>query len=446
LAKEKAEVAYEENVITPSEFEELEKKEGKKIKVKKASSEKRPEEAPKPVRRDRATDTEMLLLKTEKLEGKIEAMADFRKAVEERLSSLNQEIGELRSSILERDKSLREIQEGFAKVREISEGIEPEKITGELAKKDEAIEKNQALIESLTTHIKQLRKDIKANSDVLENIRDIKNLANIIQTLKNKMGKIEEDRKFTSRTAGKIETMFSELSDKLGDFQSYKDKITFNEDTMHEIMKTMDMLETKLEETSKKDDLKKLEGSIDEKFERARTETDDKFYDVRNLIDDLLAALKNAGIKGVLEKVGKVNLERTFATKTDVEEVRTKLESLREAAIETAREKQREFAREGPKPSRQIPEAPLRETPEKTPAQAQQAGQVSPVLGIQDKVDSMIDQAEEAIKMGNLDIARNLYREALSLYNQLNQAESYQEAMVIYDRIKSLYSRLRIYS
>lgn len=445
MAKEKAEASYEENVITPSEFEVLEKKEGGKIKVKKASK-KKPDEAPKPVRHDSATDTEMLLLKTEKLEGKIEAMADFRKAVEERLSSLNQEIGELRSSILEKDRSLREVQQGFAKIREVSEGIEPEKITGELAKKDEAIEKNQALIESLTTHIKQLRKDIKANSDVLESIRDIKNLANIIQTLKNKMGKIEEDRKFTSRTAGKIETMFSELSDKLGDFQGYKDKITFNEDTMHEIMKTMDMLETKLEETSKKDDLKKLEGSMDEKFERARTETDDKFYDVRNLIDDLLAALKNAGIKGVLEKVGKVNLERTFATKSDVEEVRTKLESLREAAIETAKEKQREFAREKPKPERVIPEAPLREVPKQTPAQAQQAGQVSPVLGIQDKVDSMIDQAEEAIKMGNLDVARNLYREALSLYNQLNQAESYQDAMVIYDRIKSLYSRLRIYS
>jgi chromosome segregation ATPase len=445
LAKEKEEASYEENVITPSEFEELEKKEGKKIKVKKASK-KKPEEAPKPVR-DSASDTEMLLLKTEKLEGKIEAMGEFRKAVEERLSGLNQEIGELRSSILERDRSLREIQQGFAKVREISEGMEPEKITAELAKKDESIEKNQALIESLVTQIKQLRKDIKANSDILENVRDIKNVSSVVQTLKRKMSKIEEDRKFTSRTAGKIETMFSELSDKLGEFQSYKDKISFNEDTMHEIMKTMDLIETKLEEASKKDDLKKLESSIDEKFERARTETDDKFYDVRNLIDDLLTALKNAGIKGVLEKVGKVNLERTFATKSDVEEIKVKLETLRGATVETAREKQREFAREKPKPEKTIPEAPLREVPQQAPAQAQPATpQVSPVQGIQDKVDSMIDQAEEAIKMGNLDIAKNLYREALSFYNQLNQAESYQEAMVIYDRIRSLYSRLRIYS
>ncbi|MCK4714764.1 MAG: hypothetical protein KAT35_04260, partial [Candidatus Aenigmarchaeota archaeon] len=86
----------ESNIITPKEFEVLEKKEGKKIKIKKDVEKAEPVEK-KPARHDKATDVDMILLKTEKLEGKIEAAAEFRESVEERLSGMNQEIGELRS-------------------------------------------------------------------------------------------------------------------------------------------------------------------------------------------------------------------------------------------------------------------------------------------------------------------------------------------------------------
>jgi len=479
----------EENVITPSEFEELEKKEEKKVRLKKTPA--KVEAVPKPPRREKATDVEMLVLKTEKLEGKIEAMADYRKAVDERLSGLNQEIGELRSSVMERDRVTREVQKGFSSIKEMAEGMEPEKITRQLAEKDESIEKNQATIEALAVQIKQLRKDIKANSDVLENIRGIKEMSGVVQTLKEKMGKIDDDRKFTSRTAGKIETMFSDLSNKLGEFQSYKDRIAFNEETMHEIMKVVDTLETRFDETTKKDDLKKLEGSVEERFERVRTEGDDKLYELKKLVDSLLTALKESGMKGIMESVGKSRLDRMFATKDDLEEIGAKLDMLREATAQTVREKRIEFAGEikgtGPDFSemvrqqhvRKIPKAPVREKPEsgevprkalprtedvkKTggripPAPVREGGppqpgtenrpltQISPVLAIEGSMDSLMDQIEEAIKRGNLDIAKKLYRETVSLYDQLNEAEDYQDVNMLYDRIRRLYSRLRIYT
>ena len=103
------------NVITPEEFQELEKKEGRKIKLKGAAK----TEEPKPRHSRDSVNPEMLLLKTEKLEGRLETMGEFRKAMEERLSVLNQEIGELRSSIMEKDKVLREVQQGFSKIRDM---------------------------------------------------------------------------------------------------------------------------------------------------------------------------------------------------------------------------------------------------------------------------------------------------------------------------------------
>ncbi len=481
---ESKETSQKGNVITHAEFEELEKKEAKHIKLKKVPEK---EPAPEPVRQGKATDVEMLLLKTEKLEGKIESVADSRKAVDERLSEINQEIGELRSSIMEKDRIIREVQTGFGKIRDVADGMEPEKIAGQLAAKEEIIEKNQAGIESLGMQVKQMRKDIKANSGMLDGIRDIKNMDNLVQTIKQKMERIENDRKFTSRTAGKIETMFSDVSDKLGEFQGYKDKIAFNEETMHEIMKSMDTLEARFDATAKKDELKRAEGSIDKRFEGMRTEHDDRLYELKKVVDNLLTTLRESGIKGVLESVSKSNLDKMFAARSDVEEIRTSLDMLREATGRAAREKQSEFALERPgarpdgrrapqqataggqRPKQKIPGAAVREgptagraaemnIPERPASGKQQPGvippapsrgaappQSNPVIGIENRVDSVIMQAEEAIKKGDLTVARRLYKEGLSMYGMLNRAESCQEAAVMYGRMKRLYSRLRIY-
>ena len=448
----KKDLTYEENRISTDDFADLEKKEGKKIRL-----DSKKKDSPATPRGDaRATDVDLLLLKTEKLGGKIEAMEEGSKAIEERLSGLNQEIGELRSSIMEKDRMMREFQQGFTRIKDMAEGMEPEKIRTQFAKKDEAIEKNLAAVESLDARIKQATEDIKSNKSVLESLRDVKGLVGLIGNLKKKVDKVEDDRKFTSRTAGKIESMFSDLATKLAEFQSYKDKIAFNEETMHEIMKTMDSMETNLGEVGKKNDIKKTQGTVDERFEKVDTKIDDKMHDIKGLIDQLLTNLNEAGIKGVLDTIGKSRLEQMFATKEDIEGIKTKLGRLRDNTMDVAREKQEEFQEPGkaPKPgnlTKDVPSAPAKgkgseednipEAPgrEDSPASG-------PVEGIRNKIDSMIDQAEESVKMGNLDIAKNLYREALSMYNQLNRAETFDEAAQIYERIRRLYSRLRIYS
>jgi chromosome segregation ATPase len=438
----KKEVSYEDNKISSEEFNELERKEGKKIKIK--ESEEEPKSRP-PIK-TAASDTDLLLLKTEKMEGRIESITETNKAIEERMSNLNQEIGELRSSIMERDRSIKEFQGGFARIKEIADGMEPEKIAAELAKKDELIEKNAAMLESLDLKVKEIRKGIKSNANVLEDFRDMKNLMKLIQSLKEKVGKVEDDKKFTSRTAAKIETMFSDLGNKLAEFQLYKDKIAFNEETMHEIMKTVDAIETRVQEIVKKDDIKRMEDSIDERFGTVNTAIDDKVYDVKKLLDELLTGLKNAGIKGVLESTGRSKLEEMFATKNDVDELKAKLDVLREKTTNVAADKQKEFMKQiAAKKSgkKLIPDAPFKEEPKPKAAPVNQRGTV---MEIKKNIDSMLDRAENSIRIGNMDAAKSMYKEALMMYNQLNHAHNYQDAAEIYERITHLYSRLRIYS
>ncbi|MCS7106413.1 MAG: hypothetical protein NZ942_03790, partial [Candidatus Aenigmarchaeota archaeon] len=47
-----------------------------------------------------------LLLRVEKIEGKIEVLTDFKKSIDERVEVISEGIGELRSTLLEKEKLL----------------------------------------------------------------------------------------------------------------------------------------------------------------------------------------------------------------------------------------------------------------------------------------------------------------------------------------------------
>lgn len=473
----------EEPAFTPQDFEELEKKEGKKITLKKTD---KPKDSPVPKSSGKGTEVDMLVLKTEKIEGKIEAASEDRKVLDERLSGLNQEIGELRSSIMEKDKLIREFQAGFTKIKDTAESMDPERIARQFAKNEQAVEKLEAEVEKASMAVKAVREGVSKNTEILDNVKDIKNLNRLVQNIREKMSKIEENKKFTARAAGKIETMFTDLSDKLAEFQSYKDKIAFNEETMHEIMKSMDMVEARLGEVVKKSDLKKVEGLVDDKLQKASLKSDDSTHEVKNLLNDLLTGLEQAGVKGVLERAAKSKTERMFATREDLERVAASIKEVEERSKKHAEEASRSgigrlqeeverlkrprgsgyvsppaFRRtETPSPQAGPPvqttpppqaAAPLPEVPTPTT----QAAQSSPPpsadpsgtgTDIKSRIESLIGQADENIKSNDLDGARRLYRQALSLYNQMKEVEDYREADTIFNHIRRLYTRLRIYS
>jgi len=440
---EDKDISPEENVISPEEFEAIEKKEGRK-------PPKIAEEKERGV--GGASDIEKLVLKTEKLEGKFDVMTAERQALSDRMSVLNEEIGEIRSSVLGRDRTFNEIQAGFKEMKDAIKEISPRSIAANLERGVQGIEVNAVKIEGLDARTKEFSKELKSIKTTLFKIRDVQNLVEIIEGLKKKIDVVEKDRKYTSRLAGKIEAMFAEMSGKLGEVDRFKDKITLNEDAMHELMKTVDMIDIKLDQMVKKDDVKMVEDDFAKKIEAARMEWDDKIYDVKKIVDELLEALKNAGVKGMLEKMGKVKLKRAFATKNELDDIRRRLGDLKSLSDEIKEMKMRQFmfAEQPPKeikptaPGKGVPvkEGKPEETggsakveagprPAETSEQAKEEEMpqevrdgIESVGRVAEKLSSMIEQAGEAVKAGQTEIARGKYLEALSLYNQLSQTST----------------------
>jgi chromosome segregation ATPase len=389
---------------------------------------------------------EDLVVAVEKIQAKLETMEDLRQSTEEKISRLSEEIGELRSSILEKDKMFNQVEAGFEKVKDIFEEIQPKKIRADLDKKEDAIEKISAKVESFDTKISDMRKNMADVLGIMEKIKDLTNVVAVSETISKKMAKIEDERKETTKIAAKVESMFSELTEKMTEFHAYKNKIDFSSESMHDIMKSIDMMDVKIENALTKDNMKK----IDDRFEQLEKDLSDKIQTIRDIVDDLVTDLKKGGVKDLLEKQGKARIDEINKRLSEMSTYDKAVNSLKEDFAKLKDEKAREIKLllaeiESVKQGKvRISGKKAAELAAEFRKQAQAA--LEPDSSETDSsgqdINYLIEQCHSQIDRGNIEGAKKTYNTILSFYEQSKESPGAEQ---IYGKIKRLYYRLQIY-
>ena len=321
--KGKKEVSYEENVISAEEFKTLESKEEKKrgllSRLKGGRKEEEKYEAQEEARPGAPTTTD-LMLRIEKSEGKFEAVNNSISNVAERVSHLSEEIGELRSSLMERERAFRNVEKEFDRVKDTVENIEPAKFTKSLEGMKTEFTKSEAKLEGLDTRLASLKKRMDELKEVMDKVQGIKNLMSVADTVRKILEKMEEKKAYITKTASKTESMFVEVGEKLKEFEEYRNKIDSNAEMLYELMRSVDAVEAKMEKVATKETLEKVE----ERSEWLKTEYEDKVNDLKDIISELVSAIREGDI---ILKGGK----KVFAPKNDVEKLKEKLDELRKS-------------------------------------------------------------------------------------------------------------------
>lgn len=284
-------VSYDDNVITPDEFslieesEEKEKEEDEVKEIQQASEE----------RISETNVVDQLVMKIERIDGRISAIDEINKAINERITGLSEEIGELRSSILEKERSINEIDSQSKRVMEAFEEIEPENFRKELEKKEEEIAKTQVSIESLVIKQKEIKDALEKIQGVMEKVKSFENLVEMAGKVNDKLSQIDETKKYTSRLASKVENIFSELNNSMKDFKNSIEKVEMNDETIKELMKSLDIMEIKVEKVVTKDQFEKIEKELKEEISNNKMEIEDKLYDLKDFLEDVVT--KAGGVK-----------------------------------------------------------------------------------------------------------------------------------------------------
>ena len=223
---------------------------------------------------------EQLNVEIEKLKGKLEVIGEFKNQLAETTRAFSEEIGELRTMILDREKTISKIELGFEKINEIVKEIEPSAITKEIEKKEAKILELAARIDKLEEFYKELTKKTEEVRRFLEKIKSFENLVELAGKVRRTLAEIEESKNYVDRVAGKIEAIFEDVNDKILDLDERLRKIGNVDEILKDLVPTVDKLQIALKNKADKKDVESIKNIsvarvLRDKIERMEAEIEE---------------------------------------------------------------------------------------------------------------------------------------------------------------------------
>lgn len=202
-----------------------------------------------------------------KLKIQFESFGEVRAATNERFTRISEQIGELRSMIIERDKAFQHVEAQAIKATDLVEAVQPDKLMVDVKKLDgkiEAlkanIESNEAIMNNIMNEMKEMRNKMtlfkgaeqvtKMNDDMMKEINDMRKLKAIIE-----------------KHSDKVETIFMEVQKNFSDFNKIKGIVDEVQKSVKPVGTEIDALKVKAAESASKKEVSDLLGKFQE-FEK----------------------------------------------------------------------------------------------------------------------------------------------------------------------------------
>lgn len=150
----------------------------------------------------------------DRMKASIEAFAEVRKSFTERFSRVSEQIGELRSMILERDKSIQEIELKAIKSYDLVAAVQPEKIMTQVQKQDAKTEALKANLEGNESIMERVMEELKNVKKKVEFFRGVEEIINLSEEVKKELIEIKKIESKTSLNADKVDTIYAEMRKK----------------------------------------------------------------------------------------------------------------------------------------------------------------------------------------------------------------------------------------
>ncbi len=259
------------------------------------------EEVPEKKEERGVNPVEELTIRVEKLEGKLEMEKEARVSLEERLSTMSESIGDLRRMILDREKDISRMEKDVEEMKEMLKYLEPSKIEKRFEKFTMDIEKVQANIEKFDVLTKELRERLKRVEDKISKLGSFEGLADVMEKIRKIEADIKEEKRNVDVAVGKVESIFSDMSENLASIRKERETIEKLNDIVTDLLKTVDKLNMKMEnDVVQKKDFE----SIKEQFE----------YEMKQNLETAVqrAMLSQKGLNEIIEE--KKKLENALDT------------------------------------------------------------------------------------------------------------------------------------
>ncbi len=211
-----------------------------------------------------SSSAEMAKISTDidRLKASIEGFTEVRKGLTERMTGLNEQIGELRAMILDRDRTIQEIELKSVKAADLVESVHPDKLMIELQKEDAKFEALKANLEGNESIMERIMEDLKEMRNKLAFLRGIDEIVKLSQEVKKELVEIKKVEATINIEADKVETIYSELRKKFQEIDLFSDNLRETKVAVDQNSKDVEFVKNKLGDLATKDELDKLVNKV----------------------------------------------------------------------------------------------------------------------------------------------------------------------------------------
>ena len=199
-----------------------------------------------------------------KLKAEVEAFSDVRKATNERLSRLSEQVGELRAMIADRDRTINQIELKATKASDLVEAVHPDQQMVEIKKEDAKIEALKASIEGNELLLKRVLDELKTMRSQVSAFRGVEELVKMNNDVKGEIIDIKKVEANIEKHADKVETIFGEVQKRFIDIGKIDDSIAANAKQIADLAKNLDAVKIKAESAAPKKSVDELQAKFSE--------------------------------------------------------------------------------------------------------------------------------------------------------------------------------------
>ncbi|MFH1181676.1 MAG: hypothetical protein V1702_01840 [Candidatus Woesearchaeota archaeon] len=228
-------------------------------------------EAPGESQPEKSTPTEMSLpaisAEVDKLKAQFSSFYEMQKAANERFSRLNEQIGELRAMIVDRDRATQHLEAKATQAIDLVETVQPEKLMIEVRKSDTKVEALRANLESNEAIMGNTVNELKEIRNRMMLFKGMDEVVKLNEDVKKELSGIKLVESVVERHADKVDTIFAEMQKSFSEYIKLTDTLKSLDIANKQLSSDTDEIKVRLKEFAGKKELTTFTNRLDE-FEK----------------------------------------------------------------------------------------------------------------------------------------------------------------------------------
>lgn len=203
-----------------------------------------------------------LLPELDRLKASVESFGEVRKGMTERMTRMSEQIGELRAMIMDRDRTIQQVELKAIKAADLVESVHPDKLMIELQKEDAKFEALKANLEGNEAIMDRIMEELKEMRKKLAFFKGLDEVVKLGEEVRAELVEIKKVEASIHADTDKVSTIYGELRKKFQDIDLFKDSLTEMKVTLDQNSKDVEFLKTKVSGLADKSELDKIVAKV----------------------------------------------------------------------------------------------------------------------------------------------------------------------------------------